>query len=73
MTDVTWVPINKITRVNLWVGYFKEKDLLVIKDEQEGLTLELKDLSFTDETLKTLGNIVLRDIKKQFSKELGND
>ena len=73
MTDVTWVPISKITHVNLWVGYFKEKDLLVIKDEQEGLTLELKDLSFTDETLKTLGNIVLRDIKKQFSKELGND
>ena len=73
MTDVTWVPINKTTRVNLWVGYFKEKDLLVIKDEQEGLTLELKDLNFTDETLKTLGNIVLRDIKRQFAEELKND
>lgn len=73
MTDVTWVPIDKITRLNLWVGYFKAKDLIVIKDEQEGLTLELKDLTFTDETLKTLGSIVQRDIKRQFSKELGND
>lgn len=73
MTDVTWVPINKITHVNLWVGYFKEKNLLVIKDEKEGLTLELKDLSFTAETLKTLGSIVLRDIKRQFSKEFKND
>ena len=73
MTDVTWVPIDKITRVNLWAGYFKAKGLIVIKDEQEGLTLGLKDLSFTDETLKTLGSIVQRELKKQFSKELEND
>ena len=73
MIDPTWVPINKITHLNIWVGYFKESNLIVIKDEQEGLTLDLKDLSFTDETLKTLGNIVQRDIKRQFSKELEND
>ena len=73
MTDVTWVPVDKITHLNIWVGYFKEKDLIVIKDEQEGLTMELKDLSFTDDTLRTLGNIVLRDIKRQFTKELEND
>lgn len=73
MIDCTWVPVDKITHLNIWVGYFKEKDLLVIKDEQEGLTLNLKDLSFTDDTLRTLGSIVQRDIKRQFSKELEND
>lgn len=68
MCDVTWVPIDKITHVKLWVGYFKARNLIVIKDKQEGLTLDLKDLSFTDETLKTLGSIVQRELRRQFSK-----
>lgn len=59
-----WYPVDKITRLDIGCAIFYKPKLIVIQDRKAGITLNLDNPEFTEETLKGLGEIVLRKLTK---------
>lgn len=64
-----WYPVDAITKLDLGCAIFYKSKLIVIQDKEAGITLDLDKPEFTEETLKGLGDIVLRKLTKILEKE----
>lgn len=68
-----FVPVSKFGHININTAYFKEHDLIVLNDRVGGITMSSKDFEFSDETLKQLGELVVRALKGFYKEDLKND
>lgn len=64
---------SKFGFIKINTAYFKEHDLIVLQDRVGGITMSSKDFEFTDETLKQLGELVVRTLKQFYKEDLKND
>lgn len=68
-----WYPADTLTRLGIECAIFHKPKLIVIQDREAGITLNLDKPEFTEETLKGLGDIVLRKLTKILEEEDKND
>lgn len=68
-----WYPVDRITKLDLGCAIFHEPKLIVIQDKEAGITLDLDKPEFTKETLKGLGDIVLRKLTKILEEDKKDD
>lgn len=68
-----WVPVTKFGHIKINVAFLKEHDLIVLQDRVGGITMSSKDFEFTDETLKQLGELVVRALKTIYREDLKDD
>lgn len=68
-----WYPVDRITKLDLGCAIFHEPKLIVIQDKEAGIALNLDKPEFTEETLKGLGDIVLRKLTKILEEDKKDD
>lgn len=68
-----WYPVDQIAKLDLGCAIFYKPKLIVIQDKEAGITLDLDKPEFTEETLKGLGDIVLRKLTKILEEDKKND
>ena len=68
-----WYPVDRLTRLGLECAIFHKSKLIVIQDREAGVTLDLDNPEFTEETLKGLGDIVLRKLAKILEEDKKDD
>ena len=68
-----WVPISKFGHIKIDTAYIKELDLIALQDKEGGITMSSKDFEFTDETLRKLGELVVRALREFYKEDLKND
>lgn len=67
------IPVTKFGSIFINTAFLKEHDLIVLQDRLGGITMSAKDFEFTDETLKQLGELVVRALKTVYREDLKND
>ena len=68
-----WYPVDKLVRLGIECAIFNKSKLIVIQDRKAGITLNLDKPEFTEETLKGLGDIVLRKLTKILEEDKKDD
>jgi hypothetical protein len=68
-----WYPADRLIRLDLECAIFHKSKLIVIQDKKAGITVDLDKPEFTEETLKGLGDIVLRKLTKILEEDKKND
>lgn len=68
-----WYPADTLTRLGIECAIFHKPKLIVIQDRKAGITLDLDKPEFTEETLKGLGDIVLRKLAKILEEDKKDD
>lgn len=71
MTDTETV--SRFGQIKINTAYIKEHNLIVLHDKVGGITMSSKDFEFSDETLKHLGELVVRTLKQFYKEDLKND
>lgn len=68
-----WVPISKFGHIKIDTTYIKELNLIALQDKEGGITMSSKDFEYSAETLKKLGELVVRALKEFYKEDLKND